>query len=137
MATFPRFFNFFLDAKLIKAGIRKTIGYVDAPLLSVPNLKKRVESLECEHDLKSVENLSASEKQDYVVVVQDPFTSFYDAQSVEKLIVVIKKLGLKPLLLPFSPNGKAQHVKGFLSRFENTAQNTAACLIKFMLWVCL
>jgi Fe-S oxidoreductase len=96
----------------------------------VPNLKKRVESLECEHDLKCIENLFESEKQEYVVVVQDPFTSFYDAQSVEKLIVVIKKLGLNPLLLPFSPNGKAQHVKGFLSRFENTAETTASLLNK-------
>lgn len=29
------------------------------------------------------------------------------------------------MLLPFSPNGKAQHVKGFLTRFARTARKTA------------
>ncbi|EKT57383.1 putative FAD-linked oxidoreductase [Providencia sneebia DSM 19967] len=28
-------------------------------------------------------------------------------------------------MLPFSPNGKAQHIKGFLSRFAKTAKKTA------------
>ncbi|STF82788.1 putative FAD-binding oxidase [Escherichia coli] len=29
------------------------------------------------------------------------------------------------MLLPFSPNGKAQHIKGFLNRFAKTAKKTA------------
>lgn len=29
------------------------------------------------------------------------------------------------MVLPFSPNGKAQHIKGFLTRFAKTAQKTA------------
>ena len=41
---------------------------------------------------------------------------------------VIQALGLKPVLLPFSPNGKAQHVKGFLDKFEKTASTTAGLL---------
>jgi Fe-S oxidoreductase len=32
------------------------------------------------------------------------------------------------VLLPFSPNGKPQHVKGFLSKFEKTANKTASFL---------
>ncbi|MGQ7147267.1 hypothetical protein ACUOA8_51985, partial [Escherichia sp. SS-MK2] len=31
----------------------------------------------------------------------------------------------QPVLLPFSPNGKAQHIKGFLNRFAKTAKKTA------------
>ncbi len=128
MATFPRFFNFFLDSNLIKAGIRKTIGYVDAPLLSVPNLAARVKSIECGQDLQSLQKLSKAERDRCVVIVQDPFTSFYDADCVEKLIQVVDKLGYYPVLLPFSPNGKAQHVKGFLDRFEKTARTTSDLL---------
>ncbi|EJS90209.1 hypothetical protein AAUPMC_08417, partial [Pasteurella multocida subsp. multocida str. Anand1_cattle] len=32
------------------------------------------------------------------------------------------------MLLPFKPNGKALHVKGFLNRFAKTAQNQADVL---------
>lgn len=128
MAKLPRFFNLFLRSSVIKAAIKKTIGYVDAPLLSHPALVSRVKAISCEHDLETLGRLSKSELENYVVVVQDPFTSFYDADCVEKLIKMIEKLGYHPVLLPFSPNGKAQHVKGFLDRFEKTAKTTADIL---------
>lgn len=38
------------------------------------------------------------------------------------------KLGKTPVLLPFKPNGKAQHIKGFLKRFAATAADTAKFL---------
>ncbi len=38
---------------------------------------------------------------------------------------LVEKLGFQPVLLPFSPNGKAQHIKGFLNRFAKTAKKTA------------
>lgn len=40
-------------------------------------------------------------------------------------IRLVEALGYQPVLLPFSPNGKAQHIKGFLTRFARTAQKTA------------
>jgi hypothetical protein len=40
-------------------------------------------------------------------------------------LFVWSKKGYQPVLLPFSPNGKAQHIKGFLTRFARTAQKTA------------
>jgi Fe-S oxidoreductase len=128
MAKFPRFFNFFLTSSIIKTGIKKVIGYVDAPLLSYPTLANRIKSIECTHDVAALKQLSDAQRANYVVIVQDPFTSFYDAQCVEKMMKVIKMLGYQPVLLPFSPNGKAQHVKGFLKRFENTAKTTSALL---------
>jgi Fe-S oxidoreductase len=60
--------------------------------------------------------------------VQDPFTSFYDAQVVESLVLLISKLGFEPVLLPFMPNGKPQHVKGFLKEFAKTAKTAADLL---------
>jgi Fe-S oxidoreductase len=41
------------------------------------------------------------------------------------ILSVWRKLGYQPVVLPFSPNGKAQHIKGFLTRFAKTAQKTA------------
>jgi FAD/FMN-containing dehydrogenase/Fe-S oxidoreductase len=128
MAKLPRFFNFFLASSIVKAGIKKVIGYVDAPLLSYPTLVDRIKSIECQHDMAALRQLNDAQRANHVVIVQDPFTSFYDAQCVEKMMKVVKKLGYQPVLLPFSPNGKAQHVKGFLERFEKTAKTTSTLL---------
>lgn len=54
-----------------------------------------------------------------MLVVQDPFTSYYDAQVVADFIRLVEKLGMQPVLLPFSPNGKAQHIKGFKPFCQN------------------
>ena len=44
---------------------------------------------------------------------------------VRDLILTIKKLGYKPVLLPFKPNGKPQHIKGFLDKFAKTTKDSA------------
>lgn len=41
---------------------------------------------------------------------------------------MVEKLGFEPVLLPFHPNGKPQHVKGFLREFAQTASSTAEFL---------
>ena len=60
--------------------------------------------------------------------MQDPYTSYYDAKVVRDFVMLTQKLGFKPILLPFKPNGKAMHIKGFLKRFSKTAQNQAEFL---------
>ena len=46
-------------------------------------------------------------------IVQDPYTSYYDAKVVRDFVALTQKLGFEPILLPFKPNGKAMHIKGF------------------------
>jgi Fe-S oxidoreductase len=65
-----------------------------------------------------------------VLIVQDPFTSYYDAPVVRDLVKLASKLGYQPYLLPFKPNGKPQHVKGFLRAFARTAASSAQFLNK-------
>ena len=79
-------------------------------------------------DLQKLQGLTSEQRKGYVLIVQDPFTSFYDANTVHSMMALIKKLGLEPILLPFKPNGKAQHVKGFLSRFAKTAKSSSEFL---------
>jgi Fe-S oxidoreductase len=76
-------------------------------------------------DLVALQQLSPAQSAKKVCIVQDPFTSFYDAQVVESLVTLISKLGYEPVLLPFMPNGKPQHVKGFLKEFAKTAKTAA------------
>ena len=78
--------------------------------------------------LEQLENLTTEHKARTVLVVQDPFTSYYEAQVVADFVRLIEKLGFQPVLLPFSPNGKAQHIKGFLTRFTKTAKKTSELL---------
>ncbi|GLX81902.1 D-2-hydroxyglutarate dehydrogenase YdiJ [Thalassotalea eurytherma] len=126
MAKMPRVVNAVLNSPIYDKFSRATIGYADTPLLSVPTLKNLVIEKRYElFDLNYFSQLSQEARDQYVFIVQDPFTSFYDAQTVEDLMSVIKHLGRKPVLLPFKPNGKPQHVKGFLDRFAKTARSAS------------
>ncbi|GAA0820208.1 FAD-binding and (Fe-S)-binding domain-containing protein [Colwellia asteriadis] len=126
MAKAPKLVNSVLNTKAYEKISEKTIGYVNTPILSVPTLKKQVKNAGfCGFDLDKLRNLTEDQRKGYVLIVQDPFTSFYDAKTVESMMALIKNLGLEPILLPFKPNGKAQHVKGFLARFAKTAKSTS------------
>ena len=63
-----------------------------------------------------------------LLIVQDPYTSYYDAKVVCDFVALTQKLGYRPVLLPFKPNGKAQHIKGFLRQFSHTARTQAEFL---------
>lgn len=135
LAKAPKLVNSVLSTKIYDAFSSATIGYVNTPLLSVPTLEESVNNhvskgLFEAFDLEKLEALTQEEKQQYILIVQDPFTSFYDAKTVESMMLLAHKCGFKPVLLPFKPNGKAQHVKGFLARFAKTAKNTAEFLNK-------
>jgi len=126
MAKAPKLVNSVLNTKLYDKLSAKTIGYVNTPLLSVPTLKNKVKKAGYSgFDLAKLQGLTLAQRKGYVLIVQDPFTSFYDAKTVESMMALIKSLGLEPILLPFKPNGKPQHVKGFLARFARTAKSSS------------
>lgn len=126
MASAPRLVNAVSQNSLSKWVIKKSLGYVDAPALSVPTLKQRLEGHASRgYDLTALQQIPESERSQYVLVVQDPFNTFYEAGTVYHFVQLIEKLGLKPVLLPFKPNGKPIHIKGFLDKFARTAKSTA------------
>ncbi|WP_318443700.1 D-2-hydroxyglutarate dehydrogenase YdiJ [Photobacterium leiognathi] len=126
MAKAPGVMNAITRPQWSKKLTEKAIGYVDMPLLSLPTLNEQLDGHHAlRFDLQWLQALSEQERKNYVLIVQDPFTSFYDAEVVKDFITLIEKLGKKPILVPFKPNGKAQHVKGFLRQFAKTARNTA------------
>lgn len=99
--------------------------------MSVPTLEKSIEQHKFpSFDLTKLSQMPVDERNKHVLVVQDPFTSFYDAKVIEDFMLLVQKLGFQPVLLPFTPNGKPQHVKGFLSKFAKTAKSTADFLNK-------
>lgn len=129
MAQAPKVFNFFLKQPWVREISKKSIGMVDLPLLSSPTLRQQLAGYGATAmTLEQLEKISPAHRAQYVLIVQDPFTSYYDAQVVADFVRLVEKLGLKPVLLPFSPNGKAQHIKGFLQRFAKTAKKTSIFL---------
>lgn len=129
MAKVPKFFNFFIRSNFTRNVLNTHIGYVDTPLLSSPSLAQRLKNqVNTSFDLARLSQLSQDDKEKHVFIVQDPFTSYYDAGAVEQLIQLVDKLGYTAILLPFHPNGKPQHVKGFLKKFQSTANTTAKFL---------
>jgi FAD/FMN-containing dehydrogenase/Fe-S oxidoreductase len=126
MARAPKTFNFFISQPWVKSLSKKHIGMIDLPLLSTPSLQQQmVGHRSANLTLEQLEALSPEQKAKMVLVVQDPFTSYYDAQVVADFVRLVERLDYQPVVLPFSPNGKAQHIKGFLERFAKTAQKTA------------
>ena len=126
MAKAPGVVNYFLKQNWVQKATEKTIGMVDVPILSEPTLKQELAGHGASlFNLEQLEALSAEQRQKVVLVVQDPFTSYYDAPVVRDLVLLMEKLGFRPLLLPFKPNGKPQHIKGFMRSFARTAANAA------------
>lgn len=128
MAKAPQVFNFFLKQPWVQKLSEKTVGMTDLPLLSSPSLKQQLAgSKAVSVTLEMLESMSEEQRRAgrYLFIVQDPFTSYFDAKVVADFAALAEKLGFQPVLLPFSPNGKAQHIKGFLARFARTANKTA------------
>lgn len=119
--------NPILKLKLVEKILARGVGYVDSPLLSDNAILQRLVK---QHgfNLAELKSLSNQAKKDTILVVQDPFTSFYEAELVRDFCELLVKLGKTPVLLPFKPNGKPQHVKGFLNQFAKTAKTSAAFL---------
>lgn len=129
MAKVPKVINMALSQKWMQSLTASTIGYVDAPLLSSPTLHQYlVNQPDIKFDMQKLAALSKEQKQQYVLIVQDPFTSYYEAEVVADFVALLKKVGKQPVLVPFKPNGKAQHIKGFLKQFTETATSTASFL---------
>ena len=129
MVKWPRVANAFIAPVWAQYLTEKILGYVNAPVLSVPPLQTCLKDHGATRfDFLQLQTLTQEERKQHVLIVQDPFTSFYEADLLVDLVHLVESLGKKPILLPFKPNGKAQHVKGFLRQFSKTADNTAQCL---------
>lgn len=124
LAKMPKFVNAAIRFPLTGWLLKHSVGYVDTPLLTVPTLTSRTRDYR-QFDLASLQAMPTSQREKLVLFVQDPFTSYYEADLVADAMALVQKLGFEPVLLPFVPNGKPQHVKGFLQEFAATAKTAS------------
>ncbi|MBK6007938.1 FAD-binding oxidoreductase [Ramlibacter ginsenosidimutans] len=127
-ARFPRLANALTQNGIAVAALRLA-GLVAVPALSTTDFEAALAHLGVRRaSPDALKVLSAEEIRRSVVVVQDAFTTHYDAQVVLDFLELLTRLGFRPWLAPFLPNGKPQHVLGFLGEFERTAAANARML---------
>jgi Fe-S oxidoreductase len=103
--------------------IQKFFAMVNPPVVSPFTLKQGLEERQApKFDLKRLSNLSPEERSNSVILLQDAFTSFYEAQLVLDTYDFLGQMGYAVYVPPFFANGKPLHVKGFLREFSAIAQ---------------
>lgn len=71
MAKQTKFFNFFMNSRFVKVVTEKTMGMIDIPLLSEPNLQQQLVEIGYQgKTLEQLENLSSTEKSNMLLIVQ-------------------------------------------------------------------
>lgn len=127
-ATMPRVVNGMTRSRLGRAALRK-VGLVALPELSGISLHDQLVSRGVRiASPAALKGLSRRDRLNSVVIVQDAFTSQYDTAVVLDFCELLTRLGFKPWMAPFKPNGKPEHVLGYLRSFERTAAANAEML---------
>ncbi len=119
-AKTPKLYNFITGLGISKYVLEKYVGFVDGPSLSLESLRALPLA-----NVETLAQLSDEEKSKSIIIVQDAFTSYFEAKLILDIFSFLQKLGLNPLLAPFLPNGKPLHVHGFLRAFVKTAEKNA------------
>jgi FAD/FMN-containing dehydrogenase/Fe-S oxidoreductase len=130
-ARFPALYNWAIGNRATQALMRDAIGLVDSPRLSRIDLNAGIQERGIAWATPAtLEALPGIRREKAVVVVQDAFTSYFEAQLVLDCLELLQRLGFVPLVAPFVANGKPLHVHGFLKAFQRTAEKNAALLQK-------
>ncbi|WP_267356173.1 MULTISPECIES: FAD-binding and (Fe-S)-binding domain-containing protein [unclassified Methylobacterium] len=130
-ARAPRLSNALLGNPIARLILAKA-GLVAIPNLSTVDLRTGLAGLGVAvASPEALARLSPHERATAVLVVQDAFTSHFDADVVADACALLIALGFRPWLVPYRPNGKPLHVHGFLARFAAVARSNAAMLRVF------
>jgi Fe-S oxidoreductase len=128
LARLPRITNAVLSSHLGRAALAR-VGLVALPDLDGVDVRRVLQARGVrDASADALSRLSSDERRKTVVVVQDAFTSYYDSRVVLDFFELLERLGFTAWLAPFRPNGKPQHVLGYLGPFERTARDNAAML---------
>lgn len=128
-ARFPAPYNWMMKNPLMQKLSEKYIGMIDSPVICTNSLKQGL-------DIRGVDfatpehagRLSQAQREKAIIIVQDAFTSYFEAQVVLDLVDFLGSLGFYVMVAPFKPNGKPLHVHGFMAKFEKTAEANRAML---------
>ena len=122
LARAPQLYNFPLRLKPVRWLLERGLGLADSPALARKSLRKSMDELGVPFASSArLEAMGPAQRERAVVIVQDAFTSYFDADMVADVLRLLKQLDFFPLVAPFRANGKPLHVHGFMSQFERVA----------------
>jgi len=126
--VFPR-----LSRALMGLGLTERIlgwiGLVDTPLLAARTLADGLRERGTPIlDARGLSSLAPEQRERTVVIVQDAFTTYYEPNVALAAHDLLHKLGKNVVFLPIFDNGKALHIKGFLSWFDRTVRRNSDLL---------
>jgi Fe-S oxidoreductase len=129
MAGMRTLANALVGSDIGRAAIAR-LGLVELPLLARVDVRRELRARGVARATpQALARIPEDARGKHVVVVQDAFTTYYDAGVVIEFCELVALLGFTPWLAPFHPNGKPQHVLGFLGAFERTARDNAEALV--------
>jgi Fe-S oxidoreductase len=70
---------------------------------------------------ETLDALGPAQRERAVIIVQDAFTSYFEADVVADALRLLRQLDFFPLVAPFKANGKPLHVHGFMRQFRRVA----------------
>jgi Fe-S oxidoreductase len=127
-ARAPRLVNALSHGRLGRR-MARSVGLIALPELGTIDMHAELQRRGVRLATPSALNaLNEVERRKSVVVVQDAFTTHYDTTVVLDFLELLQRLGFRPWLAPYHPNGKPQHVLGMLDEFERTARLNANML---------
>ncbi|MGP9643793.1 MULTISPECIES: D-2-hydroxyglutarate dehydrogenase YdiJ [unclassified Halomonas] len=119
-------YNAVMGQRWVETLMRRSVGMSDSPLLSRASVKKQLRAWGvAEATPTSLALLTDQQRANSVIVVQDAFTTHFEAKLVMDVVELLSRLNLRVLVMPYSANGKPLHVQGFLGAFERTAEKQA------------
>ncbi|APX93763.1 FAD-binding oxidoreductase [Halomonas sp. 1513] len=126
LARVAPLYNGLLGTRLVDRLLAGPIGMVDSPRLSRASLKKQLAAWGvAEATPTALGLLTEAQKARSVVLVQDAFTSYFEARLVMDIVELLSRLDVRVFVAPYSANGKPLNVQGFLGAFERTAAKQA------------
>ncbi|MDO6514338.1 FAD-binding and (Fe-S)-binding domain-containing protein [Neptuniibacter sp. 2_MG-2023] len=129
LAKFPAPYNWAMKNRALKAIFRKHVGMVDSPAICTNSLISGMKARGVQFATPDlIKDLSAEDRDNAVIIVQDAFTSYFESQLVLDLVDLLTGLGFYVLMAPFKPNGKPLHVHGFMKAFEKAAESNGSML---------
>ncbi|QIL91607.1 FAD-binding and (Fe-S)-binding domain-containing protein [Microbulbifer harenosus] len=129
LARVPQLYNLPLKLKPVRWLLERGLGLADSPSLSATSLDRAMRELGVPYaSRESLCAMGPTQRAKAVVIVQDAFTSYFDADVVADTLRLLKLLDFNPLVAPFRANGKPLHVHGFLRQFAQTAAGNSAML---------
>ncbi|MCK2046633.1 FAD-binding and (Fe-S)-binding domain-containing protein [Chromohalobacter moromii] len=115
-------YNALLNTRLAERLLAGPLGMVDTPRLSRASLAKQLRAWGiAEATPTALGLLTERQKTRSVVIVQDAFTSHFEAKLVMDIVELLSRLDIRVFVAPFHANGKPLHVQGFMGAFEKTA----------------